>query len=74
MIGRISKLFASPRNVFFISHNTTFKPKPIAPPKAPVQKQKPGDISLATVAQQLNVNEEMLRKQLLNPKTIFVNK
>jgi translation initiation factor IF-2 len=46
--------------------------KPI--PRPPTIKAKPNEISLSLAAQQLNINEESLRKQLLNPKTNFVNK
>jgi hypothetical protein len=37
-------------------------------------KPGPNELSLSSVAKQFNIDEDSLRKQLLNPKTKFVNK
>jgi hypothetical protein len=72
MIARISRLIPLNKNPFLFS---TVK-KIIKPPtpKAPLIKPKPNELSLSSVAQQLKINEDSLRMQLLDPKTKFVNK
>lgn len=72
MITRLSRLFHANKNLYFFA-----VPKPTIkapPPKVPTAKPKANELSLSMVSQQLNINEESLRKQLLNPKTNFVNK
>ena len=75
MITRVSKAFLYNKSFFFINNAKPplVKPKPMAP-KSPIVQLKSGQLHLSTVAQQLNLNEEVLRKQLINPKTSIINK
>jgi hypothetical protein len=71
MIARISRLLPFNKNSFLIATPKKIIKPPT--PKAPLLKPKPNELSLSSVAQQLKINEDSLRMQLLNPKTNFVN-
>jgi hypothetical protein len=72
MIARLSRLFPFNKNVYFASTpNRSLKTPTL---KAPMAKPGPNELSLSSVAKQFNIDEDSLRKQLLNPKTKFVNK
>jgi translation initiation factor IF-2 len=72
MIARLSRLIHFNKNsCLFSTPKRIIKP---LPPKAPILKPKANEFTLTSVAQQLNINEDSLRMQLLDPKTKFVNK
>jgi hypothetical protein len=74
MIARFYKNYSFFNNSFLVSNAkpTVFKPKPI-PPKSPGLKAKKGELPIEMIAEQLKLKEDVLRKQLLNPVTRFVN-
>lgn len=72
MITRLSRLLPLNKNCFLVSTPKKIIKPPT--PKAPLLKPKVNELSLSSVAQQLKINEDSLRMQLLNPKNNFVNK
>lgn len=72
MISRLAKHLLITTHSSFFSTIKVPPPKPKIPtikaPLPPSIKPKVGELSLAEVAQQLNIKQDQLRKQLLNPK------
>ncbi len=72
MISRISRLLPSQKNAFFFAAPPRIVKAPGAKPA--LTKQKPSELSLALVAQQLNINVDSLRRQMINPQNNSINK
>ena len=73
MLTRFSQLIPFQNNIFHFSTSAKMIRPPPPPPKSPLAKPKANELALSLVARQLNINEESLRKQLLNPKQNYVN-
>lgn len=72
MISRISRLLPINKNAYFFAAPPRSVKGPVV--KAPLTKQKPNELSLALVAQQLNINVDSLKRQMLNPQNTSINK
>jgi len=77
MISRLTKALLLNKSIshFTNSKPPLIKPKPIQPKgPTPTLKLKSGQLHLSKVAEELNLNEETLRKQLIDPKARTINK